>query len=169
MPSIFGSLQPKFVINAGTVDEATLYFDHFLLKTDEPEQIKIVHEDEIDHTRFITYKGSLWTFEGVDHLYKYDNPGNKWSELKSFEHKKGILYPHRDGSPFYNPYGDPAEFYFDFLKPFLKTQRPARDAVMVRFISHTVVSHTQNPVVNLEGVKDDLGSIIKDDNGVTLT
>lgn len=129
--SIFGIEAPKFV----DAESNEVLLDYFVILKDEPDFGTIKHQSIINRHREWVDRGDHWIFEGLIHLFKYENPEQKYLELHSYYKQNVILYKRRDSLPYSNSDGDAAYFRIDKLEPINLKASGLPDVLLLSFVS----------------------------------
>lgn len=129
--SIFGIEAPKFI----DAESNEILLDYFVVLKDEKDLGTIIHPSIINRHREWIDKGDHWIFEGLIHLFKYDDPEEKYLELKNYYKQNVILYKRRDGFPFFNAEEEDAYFRIDKLEPIFLNASGFPDVLFISFLS----------------------------------
>ncbi|MBS4034407.1 MAG: hypothetical protein KGZ85_08090 [Ignavibacterium sp.] len=129
--SIFGIQAPKFVDD----ESNEVLLNYFVVLKDEKDFGTIEHQSIINRHREWVDKGDHWIFEGLIHLFKYDDPEAKYLELQNYYKQNVRLYKRRDGSFYLNNNLDPVYFRLDKLEPIVLTSKNAPDGLLISFVS----------------------------------
>ncbi|MDY0082851.1 MAG: sialidase family protein [Ignavibacteriaceae bacterium] len=132
--SIFGTSYPKFLGNPETTLDEILLEKSVILK-DEPEQDSYnVKAVRTGRRKFIN-AGKHWIFQVKVHLWKYDDPQEKYLELKNYECTKVYLYRRADGNLMSNVAGEPVNFLLKSVERGYLENNKYRDYVVLTFLS----------------------------------
>jgi len=129
--SIIGTSYPKFYITSGS----DILLEHSLLKTDYIIPDTLEHVSVLNGDIHYIARGDRTEMEVTVYLYKYDDPGTKYAEIKTAKGQEVIFYPHADGTFIQNRVGGAVPLYCENIKPFYLFQTVYYDAVKMTFIS----------------------------------
>ncbi|MBS4034406.1 MAG: hypothetical protein KGZ85_08085 [Ignavibacterium sp.] len=108
--SIFGIEAPQF-----EADSEIILLDHVVIEraNDSFYYGDIIHESVFNRYIVWTDMGDHFNFRLLMYLFKYDNPQEKYDELKLYHRSLVKLWRRRDGQPFRNNNDEIVLFRFD--------------------------------------------------------
>jgi len=125
--SIFGDSYPKCYITSGS----DILLENSLLEADYVVPQTLEHVSVLNgNINYVTLDDRSEMNLTV-YLYKYDDPVEKFAEIKTIKGQEVVFYPHADGEPLKDRIGGVALMYVEEIKPFYLFQTTYYDALKI--------------------------------------
>ncbi len=127
---IFGTSYSKFVSGITTVELPYSVLDPSYMLPDV-----LVHQSVISGKKNFISKGDYSEFKVQINLWKYANPNATFNQLEGYKFSQVTFYPHKDGDPIKDIYGNEVQFLISDISEYYLTNTTQKDIALITFLS----------------------------------
>jgi len=125
---IFGNSYSKFVSGATTVELPNSILDPDFVLPD-----LITHQSIMTGKLNYIKKGYYSFFKVMVYLYQRVDPNSDYAELESYRDNQVTFYPHKDGDPIKDIFGNETQFLLSNIESYYLTNTVLKDIALLTF------------------------------------